>query len=156
MRNELTLRRPDFRPGTPIRLADGQAWTFPAPTALEPINEGRASNQRLSHDEAEYDALLAGVLEAEDVPERLRAELALAIHLLGRNYDLDPADFSRVLEFPPGDPDLAARQHDFHNLAVDHLGRHSRRSPSLPVRWAWARIFPRSKAMFDRDEVFAR
>src|SRR5688572_24493754 len=66
MLDEPTRRRPDFLPGGPIRLADGQDWTFPAP--------GEAADFG-----PDYAALVAAIDEAEDPAERLRAELALAI-----------------------------------------------------------------------------
>lgn len=141
MRDEMALRRPEFRPGISIRLADGQFWTFPAPSSPERAGEGGASGPGHSQPDSEYDDLIGGVLEAEDEVERLRAELALAIHLLGKNYDLEPADYGRVLEFPPGSPALTALQCDFHALAVAHARKPRCRSQGLPVRWAWSRIF---------------
>lgn len=66
--------------------------------------------------------MLAAVFEAEDAAERLRAELALAIGLLRTNYDLAPADYARLLSFPPDDPAGAAFRQAIHELALEHAG----------------------------------
>src|SRR5947209_20097825 len=100
MVEEHSLRRPSFADGTRITLADGQAWSFP--------------DQPPSKDDPEHLALLRGVSEAEDDAERLRAELALTIFLLSRNYNLLPQDYRAILEFDPGDTALAAMQHAIH------------------------------------------
>jgi hypothetical protein len=85
MADESTLRRPIFREGIWIRMADGQAWLFPRPLApgLDP----------------EYDATVRGLHEAEDHDEALRFELALGILLLARNYDLSPRDYEEIFGF---------------------------------------------------------
>jgi hypothetical protein len=109
MLDEPTRRRPDFLPGSPIRLADGQLWTFPAP----------AHEAEFGPD---YPAAIAAVDEAEDRAERLRAELALAILLLCRNYDLSPDALSGLLRYAPGNPALAQLQEAFGRLAREHAG----------------------------------
>jgi len=157
MRNEVALRRPDFRPGIAIRLANGQAWTFPAPSASPGMAaEGDLSGRRSSRPDPEYEALIRAVLEAEDEIEGRRVELALAIYLLGQNYDLGPADYSRLLEFPPGNPALAALQRDFHNLAADHLRHSGDRTRGNPAQRARPGFSPLSKAISGRNRVAAR
>jgi hypothetical protein len=120
MCNERALRRPDFLPGLPIRLADGQCWTFPVPRASSGSPERVAPGELLGLFGDGYAPTLAAVLEAEDESERLRAELALAIFLLGRNYDLSPAVFREILSFRPGDAALVEMQRAFHEVAVEH------------------------------------
>ncbi|MBV8608013.1 MAG: hypothetical protein JO034_11220, partial [Singulisphaera sp.] len=61
MLDEQARRRSTFSEGTTIRLADGQFWSLP----------GRRSD----HSDPEYDATFVAIFEAEDVAERLRAEL---------------------------------------------------------------------------------
>jgi hypothetical protein len=113
MLNEVSRRRPDFRPGPSIRLADGWDWTIPAPPRVTaPEAEGFGPD---------YAATVAALESAEDRTERLRAELALAIYLLSRNYDLTPDDLYALLGFPPDDPALAAMQAAFHRIAREHL-----------------------------------
>src|SRR5262245_36529215 len=102
MRDENALRRPDFLGGIPIRFADDQAWTLPEPPPGAPGEKRFLDNGTgLGPD---YEAAVAAVLEAEDEPERLRAELALTILLLGRNYNLAPEDFQALLTFPRSSP----------------------------------------------------
>lgn len=102
--DECSARRSAFVDGPRVRLADGGVWTLP--------------HRDLSHDDPEYDALVAAVFEAEDGAEALRAGLALTIFLLDRNYALGPDALSSLLTFPPGDPDLIALQRDVHALAL--------------------------------------
>ena len=113
MRTEEECRGPGFRWGTPIPLADGQRWIFPAPP---PIVPGGPSPL-----ESATGGLLNALWEAEDRSESLRVELALAIHLLGSNYDLGPEDFQLVLGFTPGSPALERAQRAFHLLAMAYL-----------------------------------
>jgi hypothetical protein len=104
MVDEQALRRPSYVEGTRIRLANGQVWTFPDhPPCAEDL---------------EHIAVLREVGEAEDASDRLRAELALAIYLLSRNYHLMPKDFQVILEFAPGDPVLAEMQRSVHEIAT--------------------------------------
>jgi hypothetical protein len=121
MLDEKSLRHPDFLEGLPIRLADGQMWTFPTPPAPRDVDAGESPGAAVTPFDSDQEALVTAVLEAEDRAERLRAELALAIHLLARNYRLEPADFRALLEFSPGDPALAAMQGAFHDLALEHI-----------------------------------
>jgi hypothetical protein len=118
MLDECALRRQDFLPGSPIPLADGQQWMFPAPpTRLTPAGTAREA-AGLGPD---YVATVALVREAEDEVERLQAELALAICLLQRNYVLTPATLFALLGYSPGDLALTATQMELHRVALDHL-----------------------------------
>jgi hypothetical protein len=110
--DELLSRRPEFRPGSQIRLADGQLWTFPAP----------GDGERLGlENESEYRGLIRVILESEDTSDWRMAELALAIHLLQSNYRLDPPELSHLLTFPSGSSELMQSQRDFEALAVAHI-----------------------------------
>jgi hypothetical protein len=141
MVDEQALRRPDFVEGRRILLANGQAWSFPDHPPLR--------------DDAEQIAALRAIGESEDQADRLRAELALTILLLSRNYDLSPSDYQAILGFRPSDPALAALQHAIHELAVEQLralprlsGAYSNSNPPAPrmTHWSLARLFrPRSR-----------
>ena len=113
MATEIRDRSPWFRSGTTIRLADGELWTFPDP-AGDPWNWEPT-------DQEAYLNLLRVVREAEDAADRSRAELALAIFLLGCNYRLEPRDYQRLLTFPPRSSELQAAQAAFRELARRHL-----------------------------------
>jgi hypothetical protein len=91
--------------------ADGRGWAFPGP------NEIAAAGQAVG---AEVMALLVGIAGAEDEADRLRGELALAIRLLATNYDLSPADSSRLLSSTPDRPGIAEMQMRFRDLARRH------------------------------------
>ncbi len=85
MPGETTLRRPTFRDGNRIRMADDQEWSFPDPPPAGV--------------DAQFDALVEALREAEDHDEVLRIELAISILLLSRNYNLTPADYRRIFDF---------------------------------------------------------
>jgi len=85
MPGETILRRPTFRDGTRIRMADDQEWSFP-----DPPPPGT---------DVQFDALVAARREAEDCAAVLQIELAIAILLLSRNYNLKPADYWRIFDF---------------------------------------------------------
>ena len=105
MLDEQARRRSTFSEGTTIRLADGQFWSLP----------GRRSD----HSDPEYDATFVAIFEAEDVAERLRAELALTILLLSRNSDPTPEQFQEPLGFPPDSPSLLEMQRAVHEMVLD-------------------------------------
>src|SRR4051794_36661563 len=96
MLDERLNRRSDFRPGWPIRLADGRDWSLPGPPARGSQGGVTAGAPVF---EPDYEALLEALRDPEDEADRLRCELALAICLLGRNYDLGPDDFDALLDF---------------------------------------------------------
>ncbi len=126
MVDELSCRRSRFQPGTPICLANDQEWTFPAPTA--------DSGLVFESAEAEYLGLIQAVREAEDQSERLLAELALAIFLIGLNYQLSSTDLANLFTFQPRSQKLIDSQHAFESLARDHiLSLAMRGEPHLPV-----------------------
>lgn len=117
MPNEASLRRRDFRPGRAIRLADGQEWIFPGPRCSPP--------GALDFEAAADAATVTAVFEAFEPPDRRRAELALAIRLLGHNYRLGPGDYRALLTHDRESPALAATQNAFHELALEY------------ARWLW-------------------
>ena len=94
-----------------IELADGQSWVFPVAT-----DESEPAGNPLTRDPEVLD-LLDAIREAEDRAEMLRAELALAIHLLDRNYLLDARELLSLLDFDPVGPSQTAAQRAFHELA---------------------------------------
>ena len=145
MRDEKSLRRPDFLPGCAVRMADGQVWSLPkapdpyagtADAGTSPFADGGVLDR-------EYQATIAAVLDAEDEAERLRAELALAILLLTRNYKLRPADYQELLCDRPGSPVIASLQEAFHAVALEHARHFRRRADAESVHGQWRRILPR-------------
>src|SRR4029078_11435009 len=57
MRDERLLRRPEFCAGTPVRLTDGQLWSFPTPEGR--VDAGGAFDGDLA-------AVVSAVAEAAD------------------------------------------------------------------------------------------
>ena len=114
----LLCRRPSFRAGFEIKLADGHEWTFPAPQDRSISSDSGAGD--------EYLGLLRAVWEAEDIHERRLGELALAIYLIELNYQLSPAQLEFLFTFPPKSPELADSQRAFDLLAREHLQSVSR------------------------------
>ncbi|HEX8203625.1 MAG TPA: hypothetical protein VF590_24325 [Isosphaeraceae bacterium] len=143
MHDEVALRRPDFLSGSPIALADGQQWTFPAPPPR--LVPGTAAGFG-----ADYTATVAAIREAEDEVERLRAELALAICLLERNYDLGPAALFDLLGYPPGTPALTAAQKELHRLALEHVRQAGGPADTRTPRGVTGSVIPAPKAATHR------
>jgi hypothetical protein len=114
MLDERSLRRPWFQDGAWVRLADGNLWSLPLSGSLrENQGELAAAGPTLT-------GLIEAVFESEDRAELRRMELALAIHLLGCNYQLGPTEYQSLLDFPPNSPLLLAAQEAFHAVALDH------------------------------------
>jgi|GEM_PF-1145412 len=111
--DEPVSRRSSIHAGRDIPLANGQEWTFPAPTD--------ESGFAIEAAGAEYLELICAVLEAEDSSDRRLAELALAILLIGLNYQLSSTDLANLLTFQPRSQALADSQHAFEALARDHI-----------------------------------
>ncbi len=92
-----------------VRLSDGNCWGLPLRAAVG--------------SDPEYDGLLAAAIEAEDRPQRLRAELALTIFLLDRAYELPPDRLGSLLSFEPESLALIALQTAVHDLVLRSMER---------------------------------
>jgi hypothetical protein len=145
MRLERTRRRPRFRPGIELRLADGQVWTLPLPP--EPIGEAVPSpgDREVTWDDQGYREILRAALDAQDEGELFRAEMALAIHLLDWNYSLDPDDFEELLDDRGDDRRRADLSATMRTLALAHIGpivflAGNGRHPAPYSRWHEGRL----------------
>ena len=154
MLDEKSFRRPDFLPGTWVRMADGQVWSLPEVPGRSPsgmAEDGTSPGAEGAALGRDYEATVAVVLDAEDQAEQIRAELALAIVLLASNYHLEPADYQELLGGESDSPVVAAMQRAFHIVALEHA-RHFRPrtdaglvprtgagSCCLGHLWAWGR-----------------
>lgn len=110
-------RRSDSRDGVAVALADDHRWVVPSPPSADD-----ASNHPFG---PKYGALLDAILEAEDLAEVSRAELALLIYLLEINYHLTPQQLQSILLFPPETSTAHAAQSAFHSIALAHLRAHA-------------------------------
>ena len=108
MRHERTARRPEFQEGQWIRFADGRSWSVPLgnPASID----------------KERDDLFLAIRQAEDQSELLQCELALTIHLLTKNYDLQSTELESLLSFEPEDPALDVLQREIHAYVLKSLG----------------------------------
>jgi hypothetical protein len=111
--DEFSSRTSSFRPGRPIRLADGQTWVIPAPPM-----ESEWTNVPLG---PQYADIVQAILDVNESAELCLAELAFAILLLGQNYSLSPADFERLLGAKLGSYQSRGWQIAFHQIAQDHV-----------------------------------
>lgn len=108
--NEVEKRRPDFVPGTPVVLADGQAWSLRRPRVWFIVDDGNASGWRAClelDDGDDYQSLLDALYGAraiyndgaDDGSVIIRSQLNLGRRLLLANYDLTPEEVGRILRY---------------------------------------------------------
>lgn len=136
MLNEFDKRRPDFRGGLPILLADDRPWALPGPRETSP---GGVADERTAR-------LVRWVAESRNRADRLLGEMALAIHLLALNYDLAPDDYRQLLEVDRADPRFARMIDDFH---ANYL-RHAKALEPAPLAEARTPIVRRIVSIFAR------
>jgi hypothetical protein len=129
--NEHQSRRPSYRKGVNIRLADDQMWTFPAPP--------KASEASSSPFGSEYIGLVHAIMESEDASERGLADLAFAIFLLGVNYSLTPSEFEHLLNFTPESSEASIAQSALHDIANEHVSSFLK---SSNLSWVGGRVVP--------------
>lgn len=90
---ESALRRPDFRPGIPVELADGQVWHLPRVRLTRRLHIGPEGGLRLvrSAEDAPpgwLDALARLEALADDDLAYLEWLAGMGLALLHRNYDV--------------------------------------------------------------------
>lgn len=112
--NESSRRRPSWRDGHKITLADGQEWTIPKPRLrLRPRFEaGRVVATRdLPEYAPEDDELVEALFGAgDDEPDRwLTARFELLARLLRANYELSDLELTELLSIDDGDPSTGER-----------------------------------------------
>ncbi len=112
MVSEKARRRAEFQGGAPVKMADGQEWAFANPPAAGV--------------DAEYDALLQGLLEAEDRNEARKFELAIGMLLLSRNYQPSPREYREIFCFDSDDAGRSAAQEAISTLIGSNLERRRR------------------------------
>jgi len=106
--DENALRKPGFSEGYPVRLADGQDWTFPKPRIRFQPKIGADGRVEVGGGPSfgpEFDEkldVLYGVTEAEPV-EQLRVKFEMAVRLLSANYELTAEQLGDLIVLEPGD-----------------------------------------------------
>lgn len=92
---EADLRRPDFRGGVPVLMADGQEWFLPQPALMvAATDDGFTLTSDLG---GEFDASVNRMQDAGTDYELFKAFCDLARHMLAINYDLPPGLVTRIV-----------------------------------------------------------
>lgn len=126
MTPEALKRRDDLDEvrSVPVVMADGQTWLLPKPwVAVHPVfKDGRpVDDWKCLTYGPELDALVENVAEAEGIASVL-AGVALAAHLLRRNYDLSDDELAEVLVYRCGDPASQAMLRTVFDVATGRTG----------------------------------
>lgn len=96
--DEVALRRPGYRGGEKILLADGQYWSFPKPMiSFAPDDTEQGYRVYLELGDG-FDARMA-TMEAAKGGAFIGAQLGVARYLLCLNYDLTLAQVQRLIRF---------------------------------------------------------
>lgn len=103
--DEQSRRRPGWRDGAKIELADGQEWTFPRPRVRYVPSDHERGFEVRSGFGPEYDATIVAydeAVERGDWPGMVGGQMKIAAFLLRLNYDLTTAELQRLLQFEYG------------------------------------------------------
>lgn len=130
---EASRRRESFTDGIGVILGDGQRWTLPSEWAAgeraQPSNRRQATAKEAA--EAELRALLGDAWESETESDARRCDLALAIHLLRKNYDLGPDELQELLGFTADSAEGRSLRGQLRSLIAE---AHRRRAPASHLR----------------------
>lgn len=124
MLNETELRRPDFREGCPVVLADGQVWSVPQPVVRWLPGRSKAGFRTvvsINEQTSDYDELLTQWEDSTNSRGRINAIFGMAAKLLRANYDLTDDQIDEILVFgatPDIDPEPARIFEEMSNIAL--------------------------------------
>jgi hypothetical protein len=135
MLDEKALRKPAFRDGPQVKLADDQFWTFPRPNfRVFPADgpDGQVTTAWRPTYGSAYDRLLGVFLGADEVTtgELFEMRFRAASDLLRRNYDLATEHLAELLVFEEGDPASEARWTEIDGILVGSPQKKTSPSPS--------------------------
>jgi hypothetical protein len=121
--DERAARRPDFEPGRPVRLGDGQSWQLRRPRVeLYPaVGPDGTVDPAMSFGPA-YDSLLDDLEKLEPGVDQVACLMRLAVHLLRLNYDVPPEAYRELLPFRSGDPANEAMWTEIAGVALGTAG----------------------------------
>lgn len=132
--DEKALRRPEFEPGIPIVLHDGQAWHFPELKlgAFRAVRVGNELDMRKVPDlGVEYAKLLDEYLEADAGFTSAMALYTLALTLLSINYSLTFGEVATLLPMTTeGHPRHEANDEMWALISDAVLGRAKKATPA--------------------------
>jgi hypothetical protein len=108
--DETALRRPEFAPGVPVRLGDGQTWEMRRPRIrwYAQRKTGKARSVATSHELGPESDDIFGVFFDDTVSadwDFPSARFELAIRLLEGNYSLTDEHYRELLWYEPGNPE---------------------------------------------------
>lgn len=122
---EESRRKPTWKPGRPVVLSDGAAWSFPRPLIVLTVDETESGFKEcltIDDPDGKYLELAKARRDAATNYEFIRAEILLGSYLLRWNYDLTPAEVATLMPFyyksdngdeaDEDDPELEARETD--------------------------------------------
>ena len=109
--DEVALRRPDFREGAPVVMADGQTWQLARPLMrFVPADNDTGFEVRCRlDDDGAFGTAFAAYEAAEAGADVIKTGLALGRALLLANYSLTPGQLADVLQFGTGDDEEGRR-----------------------------------------------
>ena len=97
--DEVSLRRPGYRGGEKILLADGQYWSFPKPMiTYAPDDTERGYRVYLELGDG-FDALMTRMTTTKEGGVYIASQLAIARHMLCVNYALTLAQVQGLIRF---------------------------------------------------------
>ena len=130
--DEKALRKETFREGVPIRLADGQEWTFAKPYLELRLDfssgEPRFPEVGVPTFGPGYWELFEEFLAENDPSMQVLIIARLAIYILRINYNLTDGDLARLLAYRDGDDDNAEMWQSIADVAQ---GRGPKPSPAI-------------------------
>jgi hypothetical protein len=131
MLDEVALRKPEWVEGYPVTLADGQIWHIPRPKfRFKPkFVDGKVEiggGATFGPDLEKETEVLYGIVDAEP-SEYMRVKFAMAVRLLGANYNLTAHDFGELIVLEPGDQASDAR---WEELSAALMGTPPKPSPA--------------------------
>lgn len=127
MLDEPALRRPEFREGPKIKLADGQDWAFPEPRIqLFPVRNPKTGEIEVgggpSWGDNYRDWLDAYVNTGEDeIYDRISLQFRMASDLLLKNYTLSDQDLGRLLVIDVGSEESSQRWSEIISVLLGNL-----------------------------------
>ena len=99
---EKARRKPTWKPGRPVVLADGHEWHIPRPVIVLAVDDTESGfTERLAGDDPgdRYLELARARRDATTLHEFITAEVLLGSYLLRWNYDLTPSEVAGLMPF---------------------------------------------------------
>lgn len=137
MISESERRRPEFRDGYKVTLADGQEWTFPRPKFRAfPVEgpDGQITAGFRPFYGGDFDRMMAVFLGIQECTRGELFELRFrgACELLRRNYTLSIAELAELLAYEEDDPASDERWEAIDAILVGSPPKKKSETPGSP------------------------